>query len=491
MQETRSAFDCTVRRKISHTLLAMKRVVPRASIPFCPLVLAGLFLIFALLYGRPVIQNDGISYYALTVSLLHDGDFNLENQYRDYPEIHTIPSATGRRVSAYSCGYALLYVPFLFLAERAAALFPALAAWHPYAQNVRFPVCHGLAIFFGNMFYSFTSIWLSSSFLIHRYKTTPAVSILFALAPFVGSSLMFYTFTAPSFAQASDAFLVALSFYLTLSDRPFDVWNIRFRNVFLGFVLALSTMLRNNNVVLIPVMTLALLYRGRREGLKRTIVTCLEIFTGALPILMIQLHFNFTQYGSLFATGYKVPGPTETLQSAFLFYQLFFRSNVGLYVWAPIALLGTCGLIYGTWKRKPEAALALAAVTVVVVSIRSSGFLWPGASFGQRLLTHLYIYWVVGLAEAYCIYKIFSAIAAGVLMLWTFLLFNLYFIISTSPEGRVLLGSNRGSFTPRQMIETAAKSYQDSAATNPFSYWHQSLGSGPFPNLQHILFIPK
>src|SRR5262249_38175465 len=67
-------------------------------------VILVLFALLMLLYGRPVIQNDGISYYGMTLSLLKDGDFNLQNQYEEIPEIRMKPLPEGKLASYYSCG---------------------------------------------------------------------------------------------------------------------------------------------------------------------------------------------------------------------------------------------------------------------------------------------------------------------------------------------------------------------------------------------------
>src|SRR5436853_7336065 len=94
------------------------------------IILVAFFLVSALLYGRAIIQNDGISYYALTLSLIHDGDFDLENQLPKLREIRGFESPiTGKFASTYSCGFGVLYSPFLYAAEEIGEAIPSLAQW--------------------------------------------------------------------------------------------------------------------------------------------------------------------------------------------------------------------------------------------------------------------------------------------------------------------------------------------------------------------------
>jgi hypothetical protein len=260
-----------------------------------------LFICITMLYGRPVIQNDGISYYALTLSLLEDGDFNLENQYRKHREVRVL-HREGRIASYYSAGIALLYYPFLYTMD----LFQGLREWKPYAQNVRFPFSHGFGFLIGSAIYSFFSVVFAYFMLFRHQKLSPWSALFIALLCFVGTPLMFYALTVPSFTHSSDTFLITAAFLLTISKNPFSVGFIRMRNVLLGLVLSLSVLLRNNNIVIVPILVLGLNYLEKEQGWKNVIRTWIEIFSGAIPILIVHVYFNFAQYGKLFATGYGV-----------------------------------------------------------------------------------------------------------------------------------------------------------------------------------------
>lgn len=465
----------------------MSRDTPTGKLPVLMIFLiVVLFLCLALVYGRAVIQNDGISYYGLTLSLVKDHDLDLKNQRQKYREVRVIPFPGSDRVASYySCGIAFLYAPFLFAAD----LMPALKEWRPYAQNVRFPFSHTFGVFVGSFFYSLLSVLLAYYMLVRNRKLSPVLSLVIVVFCFIGTPLLFYTVTVPSFAHASDTFLVTVAFVLAISKNPLEFSSIRFRNVLLGFVLALSLMLRNNNIVIIPFMVLGVVYIEWEKGWNNALRTCLEIFAGALPVLSVHVYFNFSQYGKLFATGYTVEVTRHAQVRLYRFFWIFFHPVPGIYPWSPVALLGSIGLLIAAYTRKREAIVALAVVLVVIISIRFAAVIFPGATFGQRLLTHLYIFWVFGLSELFIRYKRTTMVLASVCVLWTFLLFNFYYVLTGCRESRIM--SKEGGSSPIEWIQTSAGCYerakQNNEVTNPISFLNRNLKAKPYPAILHLV----
>ncbi len=451
------------------------------------LTIAGLLVLFILLglfYGRPVIQNDGISYYALAVSLLEDHDFDLANQREKHREVRVMVKPDSTVASYYSCGFAFLYAPFLYTMD----LISPLRELRPYSQNVKFPFSHNLGIFLGSVLYAFLSIVLAYFFLIQQ-KLSRSASLFLALACFIGTPLLFYTFTVPSFTHASDTFLVTVAFLLAVWKNKLQFGFIRFRNVLLGFFLACSVLLRNNNIVIVPLLVLGVLFLERKEGWKQAIRTSLEIFAGALPVLIVHALFNLSQYGKLIATGYVIDIKQTAQKRFFRFFWIFFHPVPGLYPWSPITLIASIGLILASIKKRPEAILALVVVTVVIISVRFAAIIFPGSTFGQRLLTHLYIFWVFGLAEMFIRFKKLTIGLSAPCLVWTFLLFNTYFILTGMRESKIM--TRRGGSSPVVWLTTAFETYQESKAqgetTNPVEFWYKNLGAKPYPVLLKLV----
>jgi hypothetical protein len=455
-----------------------------------------LFLLLSLLYGRAVIQNDGLTYYALTLSLLDDHDFDLTNQLSSIPEIRTVWNpVTQKMVPVYSCGFAVLYAPFLWASRTIASIYPAMAAWRPYGQNVRFAFQDGLGIFLGSVCFSLAAVFISIRLLIQRYWASNGTAGTLAMLVFLGTPLMYYTFCVPSFTHAADSFLVATSFYLAVLPKHLEFTKVRGRNLLLGFFLALSMLIRNNNIILVPPIVGGLLFFERKEGWKRAIVTCFEIFAGALPILLIHAHFNWTQYGKVFTTGYRM-NLSEAISlsgsTPYRLYSLLGDPATGMFVWAPLTILSMIGFIFGIRRRNWNSALALICITLVILSIQFFGFVNPGAAFGQRFLLHLYVFYVVGLFELFLVWKRATIVAASIFTLWAFLLMNCYLINLSLPYFRAALPMEAGrTVGAQELLWNLSSGLQKlKQAGTPVSLsriWWDSLRARPYPTLLFIL----
>lgn len=250
--------------------------------------------ILALFYGRPIIDSDGVTYYATTLSVLRDHDFDLVNQKESFRKVQMIPDEeTQKPVALYSGGFALLYAPFLWSAEKLGAWVRAFGEWRPYRQNAKFQFPHGFGIFLGSILYSFAGVMAGSVLLLRRYGTSTKAGVLIPLAVLAGTPLLFYTVTGPSFAHASDTFLTAVLFCLTLLRNPLEVGGLRLRNLLFGFLAAVSIFLRNNNVALVGPLALSVLILERSRGGRRLTATILEFLAGASPILALHAYYNW------------------------------------------------------------------------------------------------------------------------------------------------------------------------------------------------------
>jgi hypothetical protein len=207
----------------------------------------------------------------------------------------------------------------------------------------------------------------------------------------------------------------------------------------------------------------------------------MEILIGALPILLVQAQFNLSQYGALFATGYKVQ-----LQTSFL-PEMLFHPWAGVFVWAPITILAMIGLIRGAIQHDFTSILSLIVVMLVLISVSFQGNWWGGCSFGQRFITHLFFFWAIGLSQWIGWMKNKGVVVCVAPALWTFFLFHVFFMNAASPEVRRVLDANKCRRTPVEMIEWAYRDYESSGTANPVAFWFESAGSRPYPTLLFAL----
>ena len=453
-----------------------------------------LFLGMSLVYGRVIIQSDGVTYYALTRSVLQDGDFDLSNQNRELPKLHvSMNSKTKKIASNYSCGFAFLYLPFVWSARGLESVFPLLTTWKPYAHNLQIPISDSIGIFFGTICFAIASIFVAARILRRRMQAEFGISVLVPLLVFLGTPLAFHTFCSPSFVHMADAFLVTLSAYLVFDRDDSNQEHLRGKNLLLGFVLAFCVLLRNNNVVLILPLLGGVLFYERSLGWKSAIRTCLEIFAGALPVLVVHALYNWNQYGRILATGYRLDFSkyeiTEKLDSLSRFYSILVDPSAGLLFWAPIILLSLTGLVIGSIQGRKEAILSLISILIVILSIRFMKYVWSGASFGQRFLLHLFPFYAIGLYQLFTFSRKTVATVAVLCALWCFLLLNLYLVIFPSPqlrqELRVMSSVRTTSY---DLVAMARMRYRETQPDgNVLSFWWESLSEPPYPTLWHIL----
>lgn len=426
-----------------------------------------LFLVLALLYGRIIIDGDGLSYYALTLSLAHDHDFDLQNQKQDIQGVMApFNETTGKPASLFSCGFGVLYAPLLVTLES----MPSLMQGHPYAQNARIPFPHSLAVFAQSLAFGLGAVLLAYAFVVRRFALSPLPAAFLCLSTLAGTPLLFYSVTMPSYSHAADTFLTTAVFALVLSD-----WKSPLRCLLAGCLLAFSVMLRNNNVVFWPVAAAALLYAERPRWLRAG----MWLLAGALPVTAAHAWFNLSQYGKLFATGYRVQTETGFLA------EMLFHPYAGVFVWAPVTALAVVGLLLGAARRNRESIVSLAAVLIVMLSVQFQGNWWGGCSFGQRFFTHLFFFWIIGLSQLHGWRKAILA-PVGLCALWTFFLFNVYLVNAGSVEGRKALNANNCRRTPVEMI-AAARANHSQSGSGMFSYWLECLSAKPYPTLFFVL----
>ncbi|PWT90870.1 MAG: hypothetical protein C5B54_06365, partial [Acidobacteria bacterium] len=385
-----------------------------------------LFAGMALLYGRIIIQNDGITYYASTRSLVLDRNFDLTNESTYLNDLRVVHRGN-QTVSVYSCGYAYLYAPWLWIFNK----LDFFGSWKPYGQNAVIPFDQSFAIFAGSVLFGLICVFIGLKFA-ETNGVSPWRAFFIAVAAFIGTPLAFYTFVTPSFPHAVDSFLTAAAFVLIFLQ-------FKGRNFLLGFVLGLSVMVRAVNIVFLPPMLLTLLYLEYKNEERSLLIVLAEVFIGALPAMVTLFHYNWTQYGSPFRTGYGTPsGVLPGLPRRL--YLISIAPSLGIFIWTPITLLALFGLIAGSLKFKPAFLLALSSILLFCAFTVFFGLIYPGFTFGHRYFTHFYIFWVLGLSEMMK-REYWKLIVAGTALavLWTFLLFNTYFITFASPAARKAL----------------------------------------------------
>lgn len=314
------------------------------------------------------IKGDGIYYYSYAVSLLEDGDFDLQDQFdRRLPSgeeqtvaggNYFINNKTGKAFSLHNPGTGLFMIPMIGIGRAVSAV---LGLGH---QNLFDP--------FYQEFAGYTSVLLTaiSLFLLYlilkRFYST-GISLGLPVLFLFGTNWLFYTTVFADFSHACSLFCVTALLYVffRLKER-FSF----FAAALFGFIGGLGFTTRNFNLVLFGFLFLLFLFFHVKNSKvifsKKNVLTVVFVglffLIGASPQLMV----NQTQHGNPLTFGYRAiedsvrsPGfdvnpdfKTASSLNLYLLYTNLFNSENGLFYSHPLYLFGLLGLLFLRHKDK-------------------------------------------------------------------------------------------------------------------------------------------
>jgi hypothetical protein len=368
-------------------------------------ILAVLFLL-SLPLINPWVRGDGVGYYAFARAILieHQLDFEpdwqnanssfrmgrIDPEGRVRPEEYT---STGHLDNHFSIGPAILWSPFLLVAEAAVKIDHAFGG-NVVENGFSFPYIAAMAL--GTAFYGFLGLFLSfrlaRKYLAERWAFWGTIGIWFA------SSLPVYMYFNPSWSHAHSAFVVALFFWYwdrTRGGRTWVQWLI------LGAIsgLMLDVYYVNGVLLLVPLIeSLDGYWRGIRERhmddvgrlFLQNLLFSFTICIAFLPTLISKriIYGNYLDFGYHKLWSWGSPA----------ILKVAFASEHGLFSWTPIILLSVIGLVL---LQKRDRMLSLCCVAAFAIYLFAIGCYddWAGiSSFGNRFFVSLTPIFVLGLA---------------------------------------------------------------------------------------------
>jgi hypothetical protein len=357
---------------------------------------------------NPWVRGDGVGYYAFARAPLiqHNLDFTSDYQHANESfresrlDAYGQPRAEFRTVTGhldnhFTVGPALLWSPFLLLADSAVLLARALGS---SVAADGFSAPYRLAMAFATACYGFLALLLS--FRIARQCVEARWAFLSALAIWWASSLPVYMYFNPSWSHAHSAFAVALFLWYwhkTRSLRSFPQW------LLLGVLAGLMLNVYYANAMLLAVLVVEALpqyasaFRARAASdlgqlALRHLLFCLTVFVCLFPTFLTR----YIIYGNPFASGYLPLRDWSWLSPNF--FAVLFSSDHGLFSWTPILLLAVLGLFF-FWRTQPRVALAFLAAALAFYLFITVYPDWNGiSSFGSRFFVSLTPLFVLGLA---------------------------------------------------------------------------------------------
>lgn len=327
---------------------------------------------------KRVIDGDGKGYYAYlpAIFIYHDLSFSF---FEEQPEkfgfgyAHSfILNHHKKNINKYTCGEALLLLPFFLLA----CIFSLLLHLPVDGYNPAFQLCCAV----GGWFYFSLGLYYARRFLA-QYGISFFASALALLALVSGTNLLNYVVKETSMSHVFSFFLISAHVFYV---KKYAYSAKRTALLTAVFLLALIVLVRPVN--LLVVLAYPFLFAGKslRFSLKDAGYSALLFF----PVLFLQLILWKAESGNFFINSYKNEGFYFNRFPPIAAYLFSFKR--GAFIYSPVLLFAIPGFFYfnnkkqGTW---------LFLFLFSLVYMHASWWSWYyGDGFGERPLIDFYIF---------------------------------------------------------------------------------------------------
>jgi len=353
-------------------------------------LLVALFVLTLPLVTPRIRGADEIEYFSYLHSLGFDRDLEFGNEYRHFYEsdpkslegfkgtfLDKRETETGRHINFGPVGSALLWSPFYALVHAAVLGGRALGS-SVAADGLSTP--YMAAVCYGSAFYGFLGLVLIHDTLRrHARVDEPAASWAVA-ALWLATPVLYYMTVAAGFSHACSLFAVALVVWLWLRAAVRDSlagWAL------VGAAGGLAGLVREQDALFLAAPAAHLLWqtirRWRAAGsLPRLVAMGAAAFVVFLPQLLVYKVLTGGYHPSR-----MVSGKLDYTSPHFL--GVLFDPGHGLFVWSPLLLAATAGLVWAASKRKDAVAALLGFAFLMQVWICGALYTWTQAgAFGSR-----------------------------------------------------------------------------------------------------------
>ncbi len=382
-------------RKLRRMKIRLLKDIDRGTI-----ILTVIFLLCFPIFFMPWVHGiDPVGYYSWIRSLIIDGNLDISNEFNHFGTIQRGFSPTGYTYNEYPIGSALLWLPF-FLFAHFVSRIAELIGFHVVLDG--YGAQYIWAVSLGSVLYAFVGIVLIYRLCKQFFST--ALSALAVASVWLSSPLLFYMYCHPVMSHANDFFAYSLFLFVWYKTSR---WQNCRAAALRGASAGLCALIRQQNAVLVffllgeYVIEGIRAYRGGagltsfRASFKNLTVFSLTWWAIFLPQLIVWKvvfgqWFVWNPYGKTVSVGFDWLHPHCL--------EVLFSTDRGLFVWAPILLLGTAGFFL---LRRQNTNLALLLIVNVCLQmyVVSSWTCWNGAvSFGPRLFINMLPGFMLGFA---------------------------------------------------------------------------------------------
>jgi len=361
-------------------------------------IILSCFVFATLMFGKPIVNGDGVQYYAYARTTVVDHDLHVADEYRDgLTRFLSSGPLLGTTPRGYDYAFAPVGAAVFWLAPMWAshAIGAALrlagipASMDGYSERYLFAVAAT------SWLMMFAGLLCCYQLLVQYFDRRS--SLLAVLCGLFASPLFPNAYELPMFVHAVDfamSSLFACAMLVAAARETEREW------LAAGVIGGMLVAIRQQNaafLVLPAILLVRMLVSGRRRAwgiLRLAGIGSAGFVLGFLP----QIAMNLALFGRPIVF-HPIYLPSTRWPPAL--WRDLFSARQGLFFWTPLMLVAVAGLVCAVWDRRHRswASIALLAVCVQVVLV---GIVPYGPNLiGQRYLVNCTPYFILGLAAAF------------------------------------------------------------------------------------------
>lgn len=352
------------------------------------------------LFFKPWVHGvDPVGYYSWVRSFVIDGNLDVSNEFNYFGSLHRRLSPTGFTYNEYPVGSAFLWSPFFLFAELFARVSDILGF---KVLRDGYGMQYVWMVSLGSILYAFSGLILTYKLCRHFFTITS--SVLAVASIWLSSPLVFYMYSHPVMSHANDFFAYSLLLFVWYkTDSKTSHTGAAMR----GAAAGLCAFIRQQNAIFIFFLLGEYIIDGikayRRGGSLadfRSTFFNIAVFSASWWLVFSpQMIVWKVVYGQWLVWNPYV----ETVNLKFDWLnphltEVLFSTDRGLFVWSPILLLSSFGLLLFTQKNARFSLLIIVNLCIQIYVV-SSWPCWNGAvSFGPRLFINMLPGFMLGYA---------------------------------------------------------------------------------------------
>ena len=345
-----------------------------------------------LFYLLGVLSNVTYKYYGGVKAKNYVMSSDMEGYYQYLPYVllqkketvknmrWAIDYENGNRLNAFTCGVAIMQLPFFLIAHGASKYFDL--------ETTGYTPVYFMSVFFATLFYVLVGLIFLYKALLRFFKQQYAFWTTALI--FYATNLFYYTIICPGMSHAYSFSLIAMFIYFVplFYEKP-DI-----KNSF-GLILpfALAVLIRPTNIIaglyflLFDISSWKLLSERFLFFLKKWYLLALMAFASFIVFLPQMLYWRYVT-GEFVVYSYQEFG-FDNILSPYISAVLIGPRN-GLFLYTPVMLLATISLMYMVYKKQMSVVgILLLMITIVYVDASWFKPTFSGAA-GYRALIEFF-----------------------------------------------------------------------------------------------------